>query len=178
MGRLAAAAVIAAVALAAVPAPAQAGGVDLFGGYAYARGGDQSFHGADVSATWRLTDRLGIELDVANQFGPDQLSRLSYAAGPSYMLIKGGDTQVFVHAMAGRLRSRASISIYSVTISQSDTSTAVLVGGGIVRRLGERWSLRLSGEYVGLDASPEWQSQPRAALGVSYRIGATSGAPR
>ena len=112
--------------------------------------------------------------NVGNQFGPESVSLLSFTAGPRFTLL-GGDTRVFVRALGGGLRSKASISVFGVTISKSETDFAFLLGGGIDRRLSAHWGLQVSGDYLGVDASDGWQSQPRASIGVSYRFGASSG---
>jgi hypothetical protein len=163
-------ALLAVVGLGGAPVPAAAGGFELFGGYSYARSDDQSYHGGHGALSWTLKGRLGADFDLAGQYGPESLSLLSYTVGPRIALLDG-ETRVFVHALAGGLRSRASISIFGVTISKSETNLAVLAGGGIDRRLGGRWGLRLSGEYVGVDAEGGWESWPRVSLGASYRFG-------
>ena len=169
-----AAAVLGVLVLGAVSAKADdSGKVGLFGGYSFTRSDGQTYHGWNGTLTYRLGTRLGLDADLSGHYASidsSDTSLFTYAAGPRYQLLQG-KTGVFLHALAGRTRAKASVApISGVEISVSQTSTAVLLGGGLDWSLGTHWGVRLQGDYFGVDGDPDWQSQPRASVGLTYRF--------
>lgn len=165
------------VAVTAVGAVAHAGQVDVFGGYSFTRIGEASYHGWNGALNYGLgtSGKVGLTADVAGHYGSaddTDLSLFTYLAGPRLQLAGGGKLSLYVHLLAGRTKSTAKYSpVSGVDISQSESSTAALVGVSADLGLSDRWGLRLSASYFGVDAEPEWESQPRVSLGLSCRLG-------
>ena len=67
-------------------------------------------------------------------------------AGPR-VTFGGGRLRPFVHVIGGVVRSKASISVFDVEISESSTDFGGAAGGGFDLGFGERWALRLAADY-------------------------------
>ena len=163
-----------AVALAGSSLVAYAGS-DLTGGYSFTRLGEENYHGWNAAFTLGVGERLGLTADLAGHYASFQdadFSLFSYMAGPRLTLV-GGKTTVFLQALGGRVRASESITPFGNAFAGvSTTSTGVLVGAGVDLGLSERWGVRVTASYLGIDADPEWESQPRISVGLSYRLGA------
>jgi hypothetical protein len=151
---------------------ADAGGLDVFGGYSYTRRTGVGFNGGELTATWRLAGRLAVAADVARHqatvFGLD-VRQTSLAGGPR-LYVTSGKTRIFLRVLAGAIRTSESVAFFDGD-SHSTTDLALLAGGGVERALGPHWGLRLSGDYFRVQTDPEATSSPRGSLGVTYRFG-------
>lgn len=165
------------VAVSVVGAVAHAGQTDVFGGYSFTRLGEDSYHGWNGALAYGLgtSGTLALAADVAGHYGSaddTDLSLFTYLAGPRLQLAGGGKLRLYVHLLAGRTKNTAKYSpVTGVDISQSAASTAALAGISADLGLSERWGVRLSASYFGVDADPDWESQPRVSLGLSCRLG-------
>ena len=92
-------------------------------------------------------------------------------AGPRFTF-GGGRLRPFVHVIGGVVRSKASISVFDVEISESITDFGGAAGGGLDIGLGGRWALRLAADYRVVNADDETAGDPRFSAGVAYRFGA------
>lgn len=177
------------LALGAPLAAAEGQGTDLFAGYSFARIGDASRHGANLAAGFDLFGPVDGFVDASAHWGSAEgtdLDDLTLMAGPGVRLGKRGGTIVFVRALAGVVRDRASVSVFDVTISESRTGFGFVAGGGVDFPITKTLALRAQGDYVLWDAGgdevtcaaigcPEagggWESGFRASAGVVFRFG-------
>jgi hypothetical protein len=168
---------LALVALAGPAAAQESRSIELFGAYSYTRSGEadekESFHGWNGSLTFPLTSALGLEGDVSGHSATVEGSDLrltGFMAGPRWAFRRGGVTP-YVHALAGVVRSSASLAIGSVTISESQTDFGGLVGAGVDVRLKGRLGLRVQADYRLVKGEEETAKDPRVSVGLSLRLG-------
>lgn len=165
----------AALVLALVPLPATAGdGPDLAAGYSMLQLDDQTRHGVSGALSFPAFGKVRLWLDAATHEasvdGVD-LTTSSLMAGPGLRFGKGR-ARVFVRAMAGLLRDRASISVFEADISETESGLGVLAGGGVDVRLARRIDLRLQGDYLWRDSEQGESGGVRGGAGFVYRFGA------
>jgi opacity protein-like surface antigen len=111
---------------------------------------------------------------------------LTLMAGPGVRFGKKGGTIVYVRALAGLVRDRASIDVFDVSISGSRTGFGLLAGGGVDLPLTRSLAVRAQGDYLRWDSGgdeatcaaigcPEagggWESGFRASAGIVFRFG-------
>jgi opacity protein-like surface antigen len=167
------AAAVALLLVAPAAAIAQEGGAQLAAGYSYARSEGESLHGWTASVAVPAGRTLSLVGEASTHYGEQDLAdltRLSLFAGPR-LGFGSGSPRPFVHLLAGVVRTSASISVRGVTISESATDLGGAAGAGLDFRLGDRWSLRLQGDYVLVKAETETLTDPRASLAAVYRFG-------
>jgi hypothetical protein len=100
-------------------------------------------------------------------------SDVTLMAGPGVRFGKRGRTVVFVRALAGVLRERASISVLEVDISESSSRLGAMGGGGFELRIGDRWAACLTGDYLWNDPRDGGKKSGfRASVGIVRRFGA------
>ena len=160
-----------AVPVLAAPAPGPSR-TEAFAAYSYLRDSGESFHGWDASLAWNLGRLLALEGDVAGHFGGfegSDASLLAYLAGPRLSWRRQGLTP-FLHALAGGVRNRESISIGSVSIAETRTDLGALLGGGLDLPRG-RWGARLQGGYLLVRSGGKTNGDPRLSAGVTLRLG-------
>ena len=172
----AAAAVLLTLATAAVPARAASLG-DGFAGYSVLAGGDsETMHGWQVTLGSGGTRRLGFVLDLSGHMGSaaesgDDVDTLALMAGPRFRL-GSGRVRPFLHAIGGVVRTKASLSVFDVEISESSTDFGGAAGGGFDYGFGDRWALRVAGDYRVVKVDDGTVRDPRFSAGVAYRFGA------
>lgn len=171
--RLAAALLVASGPLAASAQDASKG--DIFAGYSMLVSDGETMHGGHAALGWGVWGpSVGLLLDVSGHQGGDaegtDVSALSLMVGPR-VTFGGGRVRAFVHVIGGIVRSKASVSVFDVEISESATDFGGAAGGGIDLGLGDRWALRLAGDYRLLKLEDETASDPRFSAGVVYRFG-------
>lgn len=161
--------------LAAVTASVEGADLDVFGGYSLTQSDGEMFHGWNGALALGLSDRLAVEADLARHDGSlddGERSFFSYMGGLRYTFPRG-KTGFFVHALAGRVRviSTSSVPIFDFRVVEETKSTDLgfLVGAGINHLVGERWGIRLSADFLRINAD-EALSQPRVSLGLTYRL--------
>ncbi len=177
-------------ALAASPAAAgEPLGTDLFAGYSYLKREEASRHGADLALGFRALGPVAGFVDLSSHWEGEQgvsFNDLTLMAGPGVRFGKRGGTLLFVRALAGLVRDKATIGALDVTISESDSHFGVLAGGGVDFRLTSRLAGRAQADYlwthvtegpppgpagtVGEDTSRS-VSGFRVSAGVVYRFG-------
>ena len=165
--------------LAALLAPIASAGeklpVDLFGGYSYMKLSDESRNGADAALGFALAGPVSAFLDASAHWasvdGVD-LSDWTLMAGPGMRFGKAGGTVLFVRALAGLVKDRASIKVLDVDIGEGSSRFGVLAGGGVDLRVARSWAVRVQGDYLWNDA-PEGvkTSGFRGSAGLVYRFG-------
>lgn len=149
---------------------------DVFAGYSMlVAGGENTFHGWHAALGWGLSRRLGLVLDVSGHSGDsglgDDVDVLSVMAGPR-LVLGGGRIRPFLHVIGGLVRSRAGIDVFEVDITESATDLGAAAGGGFDVGFGDRWALRLAGDYRAVKTDSDTVTDPRFSAGVVYRFGA------
>jgi hypothetical protein len=155
-----------------VSASADPAKLDLFGGYTATHRSQEQFHGVDVAVYKRLSSRLGFGADVAMHRARVvglNVDLMSLMVGPRLDLTGGDKVRLFVRAQGGLVRSKESLAFFDGDLG-ARTNPGVLAGLGLDYGLGSRVGLRLLAEYYGIDSELQWDSQPRASLGVTYRL--------
>jgi hypothetical protein len=162
--------------LGAGPASAEPARLDVFVGYTATQRSvgseDERYHGVAAAVQKRLSSRLGLTADLAfhkaRVVGIDA-TLLSVMAGPRFDITRGEKVRLFVRALGGLVRSKESLAFFDGDLG-SRTNPGVLAGMGVDYALGSRFGLRLLAEYYGIDSDAQWDSQPRASVGLSYRL--------
>jgi len=170
--RLAAALLVAMGPVAASAQDASQG--DLFAGYSMLARDGETMHGWQAALGWGVSGRIGLLFDVSGHQGSDaegtDLGLLSLMAGPR-VRFGGGRLRPFVHVIGGVVRSKASVGVFDVEISESSTDFGGAAGGGFDLGFGGRWALRLAGDYRVVKTDEETAKDPRFSAGVVYRLG-------
>jgi opacity protein-like surface antigen len=91
-------------------------------------------------------------------------------AGPRFWYVRGARYSAFAQALGGLLRETASVQVLDVTISESENRLGLLSGAGLDVKVGDRWALRLSADYVWSTKDGESRGGFRAGLGAAYRF--------
>jgi hypothetical protein len=163
-------------AVASTPASAQdAWKGDVFGGYSLLATDGDALHGWHAAAGWGGSGGLGLLLDVSGHQGEDangtDVSVSSLMAGPRVTLGSGGRLRPFIQVIGGVVRSRASVSVFDVEISESSTGFGGAAGGGFDLAFRDRWAFRLAGDFRVVEMDGETVDDPRFSAGVAYRFG-------
>jgi hypothetical protein len=149
---------------------------DAFAGYSMLAGEGETMHGWHAALGWSVSGPIGLLVDVSGHRGSDaegtDVSLLSLMAGPRLTFGIGGRVRPFVHVVGGIVRSKASVSVFDVEISESSTDFGGAAGGGFDLGFGQRWALRIAGDYRVLKVDEETASDPRFSAGVAYKFGA------
>jgi opacity protein-like surface antigen len=157
----------------ALPAAARAGG-DLFGGYSFERANALNRHGWNASLAVGLTGPLALEADGSVHYGSKNgvdRDQLTLMGGARFSLLRGGKVAPFVHALVGLLRERAGIKILDITIGEDENRFGILFGGGVDVKVGERFAVRLLGDYEHSSQAGHGQSGFRVSVGAVLRFG-------
>lgn len=179
LGRTATA--VAAVLIGAAPALArEIPRAEGFGGYSYGRVSDEGLHGWSATLGYNVNYWLEVEAEVAGHHGRydtgTDVGRLSFLAGPR-VNFRAGSTTPFVRVMAGAVRTSTGVTVQGVNISARETDLGGAAGAGLDLGVGRHWGLRLQGDYFLVRSNGQTIGDPRAAVGVSYRLGPRNAAP-
>lgn len=159
---------------AAVAAAADIPRAEGFGGYSYARSSDEGLHGWSATLGYNLTRHLEVEAEVSAHYGTldtgTDFARQSFLAGPR-LNFRAGRATPFLRVLAGAVRTSSGITVQNVNISARQTDLGAATGGGVDVALGRHWGLRMQGDYFIVRTDGETVGDPRAAVGVSYRLG-------
>ena len=148
----------------------------LFGGYSYEHtSGDDSLsrHGWDAAAAVDLTGSISLVADAAGHYGSSlgvDTRQLTLMAGPRFWYVRGERYALFAQALAGLVRETASVRVLDVTISESENRLGLLSGAGLDVKLGGRWALRVSADYVWSTKDGASRGGFRAGVGAAYRF--------
>ena len=167
--------VLACLAPAAAASAADRLGSEAFLGYSFARIDDVDRHGVNAGLCFDLVGPLSAFVDASAHWGNREgtsRSDLTAMAGPGLRIGKRGGTVFFVRALAGLVRSRASIGVLDIDISETDDRLGVLAGGGVDVPLTGRLVVRAQGDYLWNDVDLDGASGGfRASLGVVFHVG-------
>jgi opacity protein-like surface antigen len=168
---------LAVLVLALVVPTAGAAAGDASAGYSVLAAGDSGTrHGWNVTFGSGPARRLGFVVDLSGHLGEDEdsgddLSTLALMAGPR-LRFGTGRVRPFLYLIGGVVRSKASVEVFDVEISESETGFGGAAGGGLDLGFGERWALRLGGDYRLVSGDDGTVGDPRFTAGVAYRFGA------
>jgi opacity protein-like surface antigen len=158
---------------AALPARAADGTrADLFAGYSYHDAEEGGLHGWRATLAWDQWGKLGLVADVSGHYGSAEgvdFDDLTFMGGLRFAL-HGKTVTPFVYGLAGGALAGASVSVFDVEISESQTSFAWAAGGGFDVRLSDRWAVRAQADYLRVESDPA-EGNLRVGGGVVYRIG-------
>ncbi len=135
---------------AAAPSQAQDKKFGFYAGYAYLHTDDGSLNGVRVAPEYRLKGALSVVGDFSAEFGTlaDTDTTLMTFLGGLQAKKSFGTSAVFVHGLAGGVRTSSSISPYQgVSISISDTGFALDGGGGFEFKV-SRLKMRVGADYL------------------------------
>ena len=164
----------------AVPAMAQGGYGEVFGGYSFFRANvveGAILDGWNVSVTGRITGWLGIVGDFGGHYGSPNAfvfgparnldTRVhSFLFGPRLYANYGGISP-YVHALFGAARS--STDTFADTIS--DAAFAMALGGGVDLNLNRSFAIRLfQADYFPTRFFDERQDNTRISTGIVFRF--------
>ena len=156
----------------AVPSwAADAPKADLSAGYSYHDAEGGGLNGWQASLGWNLWGKLGLLADVSGHYRSEQdvdLDDLTFMGGLRFALHGRGLTP-FAYALAGGARAGASVRVFTVEISESETSFAWAAGGGIDVRLSNHWAIRAQADYLRVESDPA-EGNLRFGGGIVYRI--------
>jgi hypothetical protein len=177
------------LALAAPVAAAEPHGTDLFAGYSFAKLEEVSRHGGNLALGFDLFGPIDGFVDASAHWGSvESTSRDDFTlmAGPGVRFGKRGGTVLFVRALAGLVRDRASITVLDVDISESQSGFGLLAGGGVDIPVTKTLAVRAQADYllwnsgegevnclaVGCPTGDgDWGSGFRASAGITFRFG-------
>lgn len=157
-------------------APSADRGADLFAGYSAIPSDGETFHGWQASLGFPLSSRLGLLLDLSGhratvpETADVNADMLSLMAGPRLVFGGGGRLRPSLHLLAGIVRSKASVRIFDVDVSESRNDLGGAAGGAVDMRLGGRFAARALADYRVVRGDGETASDPRVSLGVVYNF--------
>jgi len=159
----------------AAPVAAQDGKLGLYAGYAYFKADDGNLHGLRLSPEYRLNGLASLVGDFSMEKGTISSSDTTLTTYMGGLRLKRGvgPASVFVHALAGGVRTSSSISPFGgVTISVADSGLGLDGGGGIEFKL-SRFKMRIGADYlrrkVDIAAGKsENQNDIRATVGLVF----------
>lgn len=169
-------AALAGLLLTAAPAKAQDGKVGLYAGYAFFKADDGNLHGLRLSPEYRLNGLASIVGDFSMEKGAIASSDTTLTTYMGGIRLKRGigSASVFVHALAGGVRTSSSISPFGgVTISVADTGLGLDGGGGVEFKLTGALKMRVGADYLRrkidmAGGKTENQNDIRATVGVVF----------
>lgn len=154
-------------------AAADAPKAELFGSYSYVRGDEVSLSGWNGAIDYSLGRSFGLEASASGHYGSElgtDVSRQSLFLGPRLAWRRQAFTP-FLHALGGVVRSSAGISVFDVSIRETETDLGGALGAGVDVGVGGNWAVRVQGDYLLRKAESETEGDPRASVGIVYRAG-------
>jgi opacity protein-like surface antigen len=146
---------------------------EVFGGYSFTRSEDTNLHGFETSLALNLGGSLGVVLDLSGHFATVEgvdVSRTFFLAGPR-LSRRGDDLTLYGQLLVGGVRTSAGIEVLGVSISEHSTDLAGTVGAGVDFEVARSWAVRLQGELAVIRGDGRTATEPRASLGIVYRVG-------
>ena len=144
------AAMLGALLLAAAPSQAQDRKFGFYAGYAYLHSDDGNLNGVRLAPEYRVKGPLSVVGDFSAEFGTlaeTDTTLLTFMGGLQAKK-SFGSAAVYVHGLAGGVRTSSSITPYKgVSISVSDTGLGLDGGGGLEFKL-SRFKMRVGADYL------------------------------
>jgi opacity protein-like surface antigen len=146
---------------------------DLFFGYSYTHAGEANLNGIGLSGSFPLGDRLSLVLDLSGHtgsFAGADLDQLGIMAGARWRFVTGR-VRPFAEALAGVARTKTTVDTGAGRVGGSDSDWALALGGGLDYELSAHWSVRGLFHLRFVHGEGVWDTDPRFAVGASYRFG-------
>jgi hypothetical protein len=146
---------------------------EVFGGYSFTQAGEANLHGVGFSGSYPLSPAFRLVLDLsghAGSYAGADLGQFGFMAGARFSPASGR-LRPFAESVLGGVRTSVSIDAGGAGISEAETDWGLAIGGGADYTLSGAWSLRGLVHLRMLSGEGGWDTDPRLALGVSYRIG-------
>ncbi len=144
------AATLGALLFAAGSAQAQDKKFGFYAGYAFLHTDDGNLNGVRLSPEYRVSGPLSVVGDFSAEFGTladTDTTLLTFMGGLRAKKSFGG-AAIYVHGLAGGVRTSSSISPYQgVSISVSNTGLGLDAGGGLEFKL-SRFRMRVGADYL------------------------------
>lgn len=158
------------------PVKAEEGKVGLYAGYAFFKSDDGNLHGLRLSPEYRLNGLASIVGDFSMEKGTISSSDTTLTTYMGGVRLKRGigPASVFVHALAGGVRTSSSISPFGgVTISVAESGLGLDGGGGFEFKVTNSLKMRVGADYLrrkidGVGGKTENQNDIRATVGVVF----------
>ena len=150
---------------------AQDGKVSLYAGYAFFKTDDANLNGARLSPEYHLNSFASVVGDFSYEKGSvDSTSTTVTTYLGGVRLKRGvGSVSLYVHALAGGVKTAASIKPFGgVTISAADTGLGLDGGGGLEFKRKGNLKLRAGGDYIRRKVDDINVSDVRATVGVVF----------
>ncbi len=126
---------------------------EVFGGYSYLRtasGYDTDSHGWNTSASFNLSDHVGIKADFGGHYYSETFTGIkannkthTFLFGVQGNLRSTERVNPFVHALFGVAHENSTISTGTAKLAFSNTGFAMAFGGGVDVKLNQNFSWRL-----------------------------------
>ncbi len=136
---------------AAAPVKAQDGKVGLYAGYAFFKADDGNLHGLRLSPEYRLNGLISIVGDFSMEKGTISSSDTTLTTYLGGLRLKRGigSASLFIHALAGGVRTSSSISPFGgVTISVAESGLGLDGGGGVEFKVTNSLKMRVGADYL------------------------------
>jgi hypothetical protein len=139
---------------------------ELFAGVSYMPSGDVGLKGVELAGAVPFRGPVRLVLDLALHSGSSPVADVSQQT-----LLLGaerswsGKLRPFARVLLGATR----IKTETLAFSESGTHMAGAVGGGVAYLLSSQWGVRGQFELFLVNAGG-WQTDPRYAAGVTYRL--------
>ena len=149
---------------------------ELFAGYSYAGTGS---HGFDASVAGNLNEWLGLVADLGGQYvrlddqGFTETIRTHSALfGPRFSLRRGNRLVPFGQALFGVSHLKTQTNEFGGSLTFSDTSFGMALGGGLDVRMTENLAIRaIQLDYLQTRFFGETQNKGRVSVGIVLRFG-------
>jgi hypothetical protein len=161
---------------AAQPRRAAAGATaapEVFGGYSFTQAGEANLHGVGFSGSYPLSPAFRLVLDLsghAGSYAGADLGQFGFMAGARWTPASGR-LRPFAESVLGGVRTSVSVDAGGTSVSEAETDWGLAIGGGADYSLSGAWSLRALVHLRMLNGESGWDTDPRFAVGVSYRLG-------
>ena len=133
------------------PAKSEESKLGLYAGYAFFKADDGNLHGLRLSPEYRLNGLVSVVGDFSMEKGTIASSDTTLTTYMGGVRLKRGigSISVFVHALAGGVRTSSSISPFGgVTISVADSGLGLDGGGGVEFKITGALKMRVGADYL------------------------------
>ncbi len=137
--------------LGAIPTQAQDKKIGLYAGYAFFKTDDGNLHGLRLSPEYRLNGFASVVGDFSVEKGTISSSDATLTTYLGGLRLKRGvgSVSLFAHALAGGVRTSASIKPFQgVSISVADTGLGLDGGGGVEFKFRGSLRMRIGADYL------------------------------
>jgi hypothetical protein len=118
-------------------------------------------------------DTFRLVLDLSGHdgsFAGADFDQIGLLAGGRWTPLRGR-LRPFADGLVGIVRTSLSVDTGDASVSDSDSDWGFALGGGLDFGLSDRWSVRGLFHLRLLSGEGSWDSDPRFAVGVVYRLG-------